>query len=257
MKYRRSYKRPARKVARRPVYRRKKTTYRRKRIARIPRGPKKAPLGGFPNTKTVALRYVTTQAINTSSSNTVRVFRANSIFDPDFTGGGHQPMYRDQYALIYDDYRVNYATITMVAINTHIVNTAIPATLGATQYYALNERACRMWIVRDIQTADYSNSLNTMIEAGNKNLVWRYCPQNTSGRMPTLRMGCWPHTLHNTMKKDADLNSPQDTNPQKEAYFICGVTDLGDGSDPDSMTFQFIITYNVTFFNPKMNMTEN
>jgi len=34
------------------------------------------------------------------------LFRANSIFDPDFTGVGHQPLSHDQYALRYSQYRV-------------------------------------------------------------------------------------------------------------------------------------------------------
>lgn len=33
-------------------------------------------------------------------------FRANSMFDPNFTGIGHQPMYRDEYATLYDSYTV-------------------------------------------------------------------------------------------------------------------------------------------------------
>lgn len=33
-------------------------------------------------------------------------FRLNSIFDPNFTGGGHQPTGHDQYSVIYEEYCV-------------------------------------------------------------------------------------------------------------------------------------------------------
>jgi len=36
----------------------------------------------------------------------IQVFRANSLFDPDFTGVGHQPMYRDQIVAQYQTYKV-------------------------------------------------------------------------------------------------------------------------------------------------------
>ncbi len=34
------------------------------------------------------------------------VYRWNSTFDPNFTGTGHQPLYRDVYASVYDHYSV-------------------------------------------------------------------------------------------------------------------------------------------------------
>jgi len=33
-------------------------------------------------------------------------FRANGMFDPNFTGIGHQPLYRDEYAALYKTYTV-------------------------------------------------------------------------------------------------------------------------------------------------------
>jgi len=224
----------------------------------------KAPLGNFPNSKTVALRYVDTISLNGGAgSSAVQVFRVNNIFDPDYTGTGHQPMYRDNYAALYSKYRVNYATITMVALDTHMTNTTIGndtagTTLTATQYFAANERACRMFIIRDASPTDYSTSLNTLIEEGNTNFVWRYNPQTASGKMPILRFRADPHRLLSCSKKDVLLNSNMSEGPNSECYFVCGVTDLGSsGQNPDQMAFQFIITYNVTFFDLLKNQAQN
>ena len=41
------------------------------------------------------------------------VFRMNSIFDPDFTGTGHQPLWHDTYSTIYETYRVLGAKLTI------------------------------------------------------------------------------------------------------------------------------------------------
>lgn len=43
------------------------------------------------------------------------LFRTNSIFDPDFSGVGHQPGMHDQLALIYEHYRVLRSKIEIVA----------------------------------------------------------------------------------------------------------------------------------------------
>ena len=62
---------------------------------------------GFPDTIITKLRYCDVMALTgTAGAIAKNVFVANGIFDPDFTGTGHQPLYRDQYAGIYDNYVV-------------------------------------------------------------------------------------------------------------------------------------------------------
>lgn len=230
--------------------RRRKTGYRS--AYRIPRF--KAPLGNFPNRKTVALRYVESVAFDASSTAAaVNVFAVNNIYDPNTSGTGHQPMFRDNYAAIYERYKVNYATITMVAMTTHKVNVIS----GADEFYANNQKACRMWILRDKSTNDYPNSLDTLVEQGSTNLVWKYCPQQTSGYMPTLKYRCWPHKICNVNFTDDTLTAPMASPgaPGNPAYFVCGVSDLGDATNPGSIVCQFIITYNVTFYDLIKNQT--
>lgn len=62
---------------------------------------------GFPNQIITKLRYC--EILNTTSTSGARggnIWRANGIFDPDVTGVGHQPMFRDSYAALYNHYRV-------------------------------------------------------------------------------------------------------------------------------------------------------
>ncbi len=82
---------------------------------------------GFPPTLQTRLRYCDTVPITcTSGALGKYVFQVNSLFDPDFTGTGHQPLYRDTFSAIYDSYAVVSARV-----RARMVNTAnIPAHCG-------------------------------------------------------------------------------------------------------------------------------
>jgi hypothetical protein len=47
----------------------------------------------------------------------LHVFRGNSIYDPDFTSTGHQPLYTDYYDETYTKYKVLGSTITVELVN--------------------------------------------------------------------------------------------------------------------------------------------
>jgi hypothetical protein len=62
---------------------------------------------GFPDKMLTKLRYVDTYLLSISSGSIAKqVMYVNSVFDPDNSGTGHQPLYRDTYAGIYDQYAV-------------------------------------------------------------------------------------------------------------------------------------------------------
>lgn len=101
-------------TARRRVYRRKRSmratrrVYRRRRVAR----PVKLSLtNGFPRKLIDKLRYCDAYniTINTSGGPLTGIWSQvlqTSLYDPDLTLTGHQPMYFDQLAAIYAKYRV-------------------------------------------------------------------------------------------------------------------------------------------------------
>ena len=59
----------------------------------------------FGNNFTTTLNYADSYAISPAVV-PVHVLRMNSIYDPDYTTTGHQPMGRDQLAELYNRYRV-------------------------------------------------------------------------------------------------------------------------------------------------------
>lgn len=71
-----------------------------KRKTKIPRA--------FPSTFTTRLKYVEVVELDCEALGAPKQynFRANSIYDPNLTGTGHQPMGRDEFSAIYDHYTV-------------------------------------------------------------------------------------------------------------------------------------------------------
>lgn len=62
---------------------------------------------GFPDRLMTTLRYHNVVAVSSTAGSTGKqIYSWNSIYDPDITNVGHQPLYRDTYAVIYDHYAV-------------------------------------------------------------------------------------------------------------------------------------------------------
>ena len=111
-----------------PAYRRNKSKRgRRRRKAYIPR----SPTLGLPIRKFVKMRYVQNIVLDVGVAGIIAkyVFRANSLFDPNLTGTGHQPMTFDQMSLFYNHYVVSGAKISVKAYSTQDAAT-VPALVG-------------------------------------------------------------------------------------------------------------------------------
>lgn len=99
---------PKRKMTR---YRRRRRRYKRRTNVSSGRYPLYRQFqnvqSGLPIQRSARLRYseIITMT-STSGSLASYVFRANSVFDPDFTSVGHQPMGYDQWAGMYNHYVV-------------------------------------------------------------------------------------------------------------------------------------------------------
>lgn len=74
---------------------------------------------GFPNKLITKLRYSDYHNLSVTSGALAKyVYRWNSTWDPNYTGTGHQPLYRDTYANVYYHYSVIRATARITFSNT-------------------------------------------------------------------------------------------------------------------------------------------
>lgn len=73
---------------------------------------------GIPLISKARLRYAETFSVNQPAPYHQQ-FRLNSLFDPDFTGGGHQPLQFDQYHQWYKSYLVTDCTATIMITQTN------------------------------------------------------------------------------------------------------------------------------------------
>lgn len=69
----------------------------------------------FPNVAVRKLRYTTANILSVSSGVlTTHVFSLNGLYDPDYTGTGHQPMGFDQMMPFYNHYHVTKAKVHVI-----------------------------------------------------------------------------------------------------------------------------------------------
>lgn len=84
-----------------------------------PRFTSRIPAGTFPQKKRVTLNYVEYISVTPSVTGAASgsTFRLNSLFDPNQSGAGHQPMGFDQWSQFYQRYTVLSAKIVVSASN--------------------------------------------------------------------------------------------------------------------------------------------
>lgn len=96
-------------------YKKRYRRYRKRYNRYKKRYRRKLPITGFPRSMLAKLRYSSAIELTVESNQLTafRRFRANDIYDPDWSVGGGQPMGRDEYAGIYRKYMVVGSKITV------------------------------------------------------------------------------------------------------------------------------------------------
>lgn len=221
----------------------KKTKAKRKYKRRYAKPRKSLTLSGFPLQKVVKLRYVDSNVTLNPGIGAISVaeniYRCNSVFDPDYTGTGHQPMGFDQWAALYTKYTVLGSKITMIYTpSTPNTQTNItPGIFGVT----MSKSAASV-------AATYS-SIDNLLES----------KLTTDAKM----FGYDDHSSHKIVKNysakkfhgftntndNSHCSAVVTTNPALPAYFQCWAASI-DGNDPNSNSFRVQIDYIVMFHDP-------
>lgn len=231
--------------SRRANYRRNKqasfNTVRRAKT-RIP-----LPLGGFPNSLMVRLKYVQTFSLNPAAGAiAVQNFRANSLYDPDSTGVGHQPSNYDRLTAIYDRYTVVGAKIKVypVFLTTGSINCG-------TLVVHCSENGT------DLTVAHAAGGIANCLEQPKIARSAKHIGVINSG-MPHV----WTKTfsakkffgVKNFIGKEP-YSADNAANPVEQAFFEVAIMSQDDSVDPDTIKLRAEIEYIAVMTEP--NLTDN
>lgn len=178
----------------------------------------------FPPMQRAILRYCDDFSFNAGQATVAhQLFRANSIFDPDASGIGHQPYGHDEYSRIYNHYRVDKCIITATSGSTGTNNVMgigvqSDATLVASPT-AIRERKGTTFA-----------TLSSYAQPAKLTSVW---------------------TRKSTFPVDADGYTAQfGSNPDEEVFF--DVFTCGNGiTDPGTIAITVTMTFYVTMYEPR------
>lgn len=216
-------------------------TVKRKRVARRPRRAKRSR-----NTRTVAiqrtpgiadatkvkLKYteVITLTTNASTIPTYNLFSANSLYDPNYTGAGHQPLgfdewmgtsattgFYNQYIVFGMSYRVTFVN-TSATYTAQVAVVKKPNEVVSTNMNTVAEKAYSQTRLLSTSTASFSRCVVKGYVpcakiAGLTAEQWRVEDnyRGSWGSNPTLRIpmlhiyACNPDSISTTVKVQVDL----------------------------------------------------
>ncbi|QBX89277.1 capsid protein [Apis mellifera virus-8] len=179
-----------------------------KNRAPLPRVKKIALMGtGLPAKVMVRHKYVETFTLTATGIPSGYTFRANSMFDPNFTGTGHQPLYFDQYANLYNHYTVigSKITFTFAAAD----NVYPPFQVAA----LLDDDGATATLLADAIAEQTQGSKIVMMPADSA----------TSVRKITLKFSA-KKQFGGSVVNNANLRGNATTNPAEQMYYIFSIT---------------------------------
>ena len=180
-------------------------------------------------------------------------FSFSSCFDCDYTGTGNQPMYFDNYASIYERYKVSFSKITVTVVN-HSVNTAV---WNGTSTVTQPNYSYKLLIVRDADDGDIPANVNQLIEQNATNIKWRYVSPQLNGKLPKLSIKCAPHKQAGVAYDDDVLQAYTSGNPSRNIKGNIIIASADGATDPPSVYLAVKIKYYVKFFDRKNSQPVN
>ncbi len=160
----------------------------------------------------------------------VQVMFANSLFDPDVTGVGHQPRGFDEIMPLYDYYVVVGAKIT--------VKTSPTAT------------SSHLWGIRLKDSSSLETTLTNYLEA--RNVVSKMIGVS-AGPQQVLTYGFSAKKFlgRSHPMSDSQLKGSASTSPTEGAFFHLFTGSPIAGANPVAQAFDVTIEYRVVFIEPK------
>jgi len=179
------------------------------------------------------MRYAQTFTANpTASAIWKNQFRANSVYDPDLTGTGHQPLGFDQWSPFYKHYKVLGAKITATVQN---------------QGQTIGTSSGVVGIQLDATATDFAPdaTLTTVMETPKtkwKTFTYAKSSAVVSKKFSAKRFFC--------RKSSDSFTARVNANPAEDAIFTVWIASADQSTDLEAVFVQVLITYIVMFFEP-------
>lgn len=216
----------------------KKKNGKRSIIRRRRRLPLVAGVGfasGMPQSRRVSLRYCT-NIVLTSTMGTLskHYFRATSLFDPDQTGTGHQPMGYDQMGALYNHY---------VVLGSKITVRAMPDQNGD-----VNTAVFGVYTSDDTSTpySDYTGFIEAK-RGAYKCLTNQRNQQTIKYKFSTKKF----FNIKDVADNRANIGASIGSNPTEEAYFILYYQNLETPGETSEHNFLVTIDFIAEYSEPK------
>lgn len=193
--------------------------------------------GAFPKQRIVKLKYCDYTNIGVSTLGYSRTMRANSVFDPDYAAGGHQPLGHDQWSAFYHRYQVIGSKLTM----------KVSCGNGA------NNNDSTLWYSRVSDVPAPSAPTLTEVMEGNK-FRHMIIQGNTQIGKPRVLTNKFSLKQYYGFKDNEDNTLTTglcaSSDPGREAYFVFGYTPQGGATITGSAQLWMTVEYIVRYFDP-------
>lgn len=182
-------------------------------------------------------RYAETFSMNPSLADVAStyLFSLNGLYDPNYTGIGHQPRGFDQLMALYDHYVVIGTTITLRVAN---------------QNSSANQQALVSMILLDGSVA--RTSFNDIFESQG---IHKILQINTGGASTEeMKLDVNPNKFLGRSKplSDPQLKGDAANNPDEQAYVQVSCINAVPGTDLGSLCFSVVIEYTTVLIEPKL-----
>lgn len=223
---------PKRKHTGSKIVKRRRIAKRKRRTAILRRLPLVKFGAGFPQKVMIKHRYVENFTIaSVTGSDAVYKFRCNGMFDPNNTSTGHQPMYYDQMAAIYNHWVVLGSKITYKVVQTTSSNVA-----GVITTFVDDDT--NLTSTNPYLNAEYEQTRTTIVAPGSdKTIVLqnRFSAKKWYGK--------------NILANEA-LKGSASSDPSEQCLYVFNYRSI-DGSSSSTMYVEAIVEYIAIWFEPK------
>lgn len=186
---------------------------------------------GFPEQVRTKLRYVQIGNLTNVAGTLVKqAFRMNSIFDPDLTGVGHQPMWRDNFAAVYNHYKVVASTFEVTFTQSN-----------ADQ----NDELAVVGLVRDDDGSAASTYIELSEQSSGQHAVLGLNASNSGSITMKTDFKVWRDLKLSSASSEGEAGAAMGSNPAEETDVIVWLSSVN--ASTITVAYDVTIVYDVLF----------